>query len=41
MGAMTDALTVVNAALTGAGIATVIKELSNVAPPTTAHCVLS
>jgi hypothetical protein len=41
MGAMTDALTAVNAALTGAGITTVIKEFSNVAPPTTAHCVLS
>lgn len=41
MGAMTDALTAVNTALTTAGIATVIKEFSNVTPPTTAHCVLS
>jgi hypothetical protein len=41
MGAMTDALTSVQTALTTAGIATVIKEFSNVTPPTTAHCVLS
>jgi len=41
MGAMTDALTSVQTALTTAGIATVIREFSNVTPPTTAHCVLS
>jgi hypothetical protein len=41
MGAMTDALTAVESILTALGIATVIKEFSNVTPPTTTHCVLS
>ena len=35
MGAMTDALSAVETALNGAGVATVIKEFSTATPPTT------
>ncbi len=40
MGAMTDSLTAVNTVLTAQSIATVIKEFSNVTPPTTEHAIL-
>lgn len=41
MGAMTDALTAVNTVLTAQGITSVIKEFSNVTPPTVAHALLT
>lgn len=41
MGAMTDALTAVETALTGAGVPTVIKAYSNATPPTGQHAILT
>lgn len=41
MGAMTDALTAVESALTAAGCTTVIKEYSGSAPPVAQHAILT
>jgi len=41
MGAMTDALTAVETALTAAGVSSIIKEFSTATPPTGEHAILS
>jgi hypothetical protein len=41
MSAPTDALTAVETVLTASGITSIIKEFSNITPPTVAHAVLT
>lgn len=41
MGGMTDSLTSCSTVLIAAGVATIIKQFTTVAPPTTVHAILS